>query len=137
MFELFLKILFFPIWFPIILVLSIFLLVLSIVVSVSGFAVFVVFAALLLSAVVLVLVGIFNLFSGVYLSILTFGLGLILFGFSTLLLIFGISLCTKLLPKFFAGISSMFRKMFSLKPKQTKYQSKESTKEIATYEKIN
>jgi hypothetical protein len=137
MFELLLKILFFPIWFPIIILFSVFLIALSVVVSVSGFAVFIIFAALLLATIILTLVGIFNLFSGVYLSILTFGLGLILFGFSILLLIFGISLCTKLLPKFFAGISSMFRKMFSLKPKQNKYQSKESTKEITIYEEIN
>ena len=53
MFELFLKIIFFPIWFPVILVLSILLFVISIIIAVLGFSVFVVFATLFLAAFII------------------------------------------------------------------------------------
>ena len=131
MLELFMKIIFFPIWFPI-------LFVISIVVAVFGFSVFVVFATLFLAALILGCVGFFNIFTNFFTSLLSFGLTLILFGFGLLLLLFGVALCTKIIPSMIGAISSIFRKMFSLKKKKSNYQNySDTTKEITTYEEIN
>lgn len=138
MFELFLKILFFPIWFPIILVISILLFVISFCIAVLGFSVFVLFASLLFAGFVVALVGFINLVNNFFTSILAFGVTLILLGFGILLAVFGVNMCTKIIPNLLSAISGIFRKMFSIK-KKYKYQpiSNNETKELTTYEKIN
>lgn len=134
MFELILKILFFPIWFPILLVLAVILFGFSIGVAVTGFAVFIIFASLFLSTIVIFFVGFYILFSNFFTGLLSFGLSLILLGFAILLSIFGIFLCSQMIPNLYKGINSMFKKMFSIK-KSKKYNT--STKEITKYEEIN
>ena len=71
-------------------------------------------------------------------SSIVFGVTLILLGFGILLAVFGVNMCTKIIPNLLSAISGIFRKMFSIK-KKYKYQpiSNNETKELTTYEKIN
>lgn len=141
MFELFLKIIFFPIWFPFILVISILLFLCGLIFGFFAFGIFVIFATLLLISVVVIIVSIINLFNQFFTSILGFGISLILLGFALLFVIFGIFLYTKVIPSLLSGISSIFKRMFSLSKKRKTFNSETtilaSNKEITEYEEIN
>ena len=133
MFELFLKIIFFPIWFPIILVISILSFVIALSFGILGFAFFLVFAVLILSAVIITLVCTINLFVSFFTSLMGIGISLMLLGFSLIVIMLGTFIFSKIIPNLYAGISTMFEKMFSIKKKNKSV----NQKEIVTYEKIN
>lgn len=115
MFKTFLKIITFPVWFPLLCVFAVLLLAVNLVFSLSGLAVCILAAAFTTGGIA---VAVLSLLSIQYFSaslILGIGAGLILVGFGILTAIAGLSLCIKAVPGISSFLKRIFRKSFSSK----------------------
>ncbi len=115
MFKTFLKIITFPVWFPLLCVFAVLLLAVNLVFSLSGLAVCILAAAFTTGGIA---VAVLSLLSIQYFSaslILGIGAGLILVGFGILTAIAGLSLCIKAVPGISSFLKRIFRKSFGSK----------------------
>ena len=115
MFKTFLKIITFPVWFPLLCVFAVLLLAVNLVFSLSGLAVCILAAAFTTGGIA---VAVLSILSIQYFSaslILGIGAGLILTGFGILTAIAGLSLCIKAVPGISSFLKNIFRKCFSSK----------------------
>ena len=115
MFKTFLKIITFPIWFPLLCVFAVLLLAVNLIFSLSGLAVCILAAAFTTGGIA---IAVLSLLSIQYFSaslILGIGAGLILVGFGILTAIAGLSLCIKAVPGISSFLKRIFRKSFSSK----------------------
>lgn len=115
MFKTFLKIITFPVWFPLLCVFAVLLLAVNLVFSLSGLAVCILAAAFTTGGIA---IAVLSLLSIQYFSaslILGIGAGLILVGFGILTAIAGLSLCIKAVPGISSFLKRIFRKSFSSK----------------------
>jgi len=119
MLKLILLIITFPVWFPIITIVSAIIFVFALVVSLTGFAITAAAAALTIAGVLAFVLFIAAISNSVASGLMGLGGGCILLGLGLMLGTAGINLCIKLFPWLMSAVRRIFTKPFQRKTSYT------------------